>query len=67
MRSYLKIILAGFTTALTLSTAASSVKAATLAYWNFNTLTAGSPPSNANQTSYTPTTGAGTLTLGGVN
>jgi hypothetical protein len=39
-----------------------------VAYWNFNNLTAGTTtaaPSNANQTSYSVTTGAGTLDLVG--
>jgi hypothetical protein len=39
-----------------------------VAYWNFNNLTAGATgvaPSNVNQTSYSPTTGAGALDLVG--
>lgn len=36
-----------------------------IAYWNFNNLTAGSPPSNVNQTNYAVDQGAGTLNLVG--
>jgi hypothetical protein len=36
-----------------------------VAHWNFNSLTAGSPPSNANQTSYATASGTGTLDLVG--
>ena len=45
---------------------AGSAPAALLALWNFNTLsTTGGLPSNANQTSYSASTGTGTLTLVG--
>lgn len=45
---------------------ASKSDAALIAYWNFNDLsTTNSVPSNANQTSYTPTVGSASLTLVG--
>lgn len=48
------------------ATLASPVSAALIAYWNFNTLsTTGGLPSNANVTSYVPSTGTGSLTLTG--
>lgn len=59
-------LLASICTVLTFALNCSNPANADLvAGWTFNNLTPGPPPSNANQTSYSPTTGAGTLTLSG--
>jgi len=62
----MQTVLTGLTITLTL-TAASSANALTLGYWNFNALSNPGSPSNANQTIYSPTSGAGTLTLGSIS
>lgn len=54
--------------ALAVASFASAAQADIVAYWNFNNLTpsaTGVAPSNANQTTYAPTTGAGSINLSG--
>jgi PEP-CTERM motif len=66
MRLSTKVSLTSMLLAVAL-TGASSANAATIGYWNFNTLSNLTTPSNANQTTYAPTSGSGTLTLGAVS
>jgi hypothetical protein len=69
MRPYLTIALMGLSLALSLSVAPQANAISLVGYWDFNSLTnpGNNSPSNANVTSYAPTTGTGTLTLGRVN